>query len=349
MTELLRKLLFLPEQASNFAAGTDALHYFVIITTFVAFVALALTTLVFVWRFRRRSDQDLTPKVNPPLGLEIAFVVVPLALFLLWFGMGYRHYVRMWNPPPNTMDVYVTGKQWMWQFNYAEGPNSIAILRVPEGRPVRLLLTSRDVIHSFFVPAFRLKADVLPGRYTQMWFTATKVGTYPIECSQYCGLSHSTMIGQVIVMSGPDFDAWLEDQKRGAYASRASAQGPSGVTPAADLVSQGREVAMKQGCLKCHTLDGSPHIGPTWLDLFGRTETLTTGEKVVADEAYLTLSMMDPNAQIVAGFQPVMPSFRGQISPAETAALVEYIKSLRSGSVEPQSSQRPESEPVPGR
>jgi len=238
----------------------------------------------------------------------------------------------------------------MWKFAYPGGPNAIDTLRVPAGRPVRLLITSRDVIHSFFVPALRIKQDALPGRYTQTWFNATQPGRYEIFCAEYCGLSHSSMLGELVVMPAAEFDQWLSDQRRGISVAQDS--GPGGgapVRPASNLVEEGRRVASEQGCLKCHTVDGTRHIGPTWTDLFGRDEKLATGKSVHADESYLTKSMMDPSADIVAGYQNVMPTYQGKLSPPDAAAIVEFIKSLRTSAVGSGPSEPPAYESVPAR
>jgi len=334
VNELLRTLLFLPEQASSFAEQVDQLHYFVIITTLIASTAVGMGAIFFFWRYRRRSENQKTPHVEPTVLIEVLFVGVPLLFFVGWFLMGFKDFVTLSTPPRDAMDIYVMGKQWMWKFAYPDGPSSISTLRVPADRPVRLLLTSRDVIHSFYVPAFRIKQDALPGRYTQTWFTATKPGRYPVFCAEYCGLSHSGMVGEVVVLPGPDFDAWMADQQRG-LAERQDAQDVRAerVAPESSMVEQGRSLATSQGCTRCHSVDGSNHIGPTWLDLYRRRELTTEGKVIEADEAYLTESMMDPKARVVSGFDPVMPSFRGRLSPPEVAALVEYIKSLRSDRV----------------
>jgi len=341
MNELLRRLLFLPEQASNFAQAIDELHYFVIIVTMLSSAAVGFGALYFFARYRRKAFNQKTPFVEAPWPLEAGFTIIPLIFFLLWFGMGYRDYIWMTTPPKDAMDIYVMGKQWMWKFNYAQGPNAIGTLHVPANRPVRLLMTSRDVLHSFFVPAFRIKQDVLPGRYTQVWFTATKPGKYPIFCTEYCGLSHSSMWGEVIVMEGAEYDRWYADQVRGLASRQDTGMDPEAQSPESTLVTQGRQLAVEQGCLKCHSVDGEQHIGPTWLDLYGREQKLGNGQTVQADEAYITSSMMDPLAQMVAGYQPVMPTYRGRLSPPETAAIVEYIKSLRSDRVDTQSPQGP--------
>ncbi len=344
MNELLRKLLFLPEQASTFARDIDQLHYFVILTTFIMSTAVGLTAIFFFIRYRRRSETQTTPHIEPPLWMEALFVTVPLFFFLLWFFMGFHEFVRQQTPPSDAMDVYVMGKKWMWKFAYPDGPNAINVLRVPQGRNVRLLMTSRDVIHSFYVPEFRIKKDVLPGRYTDQWFNAVEPGRYQILCSQYCGAGHSIMRGEVIVMKPQDYEDWLAAQKRG-LASRQDVA-PDGAPPMGDLVEQGKRVAVEQGCLKCHSTDGTRHIGPSWMDLYHRREKLTTGALIDADEAYLTRSMMDPALEIVDGYQPVMPGFEGKISGPEVAALVEYIKSLQSDVVRAGPSEGPSYAPI---
>jgi cytochrome c oxidase subunit 2 len=232
------------------------------------------------------------------------------------------------------MKVYVTAKQWMWKFAYPEGNRSIAVLYVPVNRPVELVMTSRDVIHSFYVPDFRVKQDVVPGRYTTVWFEVPEPGRYPIFCTEYCGTGHSMMRGEVVALAPADFDRWLASQSE-----RQRIAGQSYVPPAVpgegappemlSLVVLGRNAAAEHGCLRCHTLDGSRHIGPTWAGLYGSVIPLRDGSVAVADDAFITASMMDPQARIHAGFPPVMPSFQGQIDPADTAAIVELIRSLR--------------------
>lgn len=324
-------VLFLPTRASTFGKSVDHLHYFVIITTFVAAFLILTTMVAFVVIYRRKSETQTTPVVRSTIPAELVFWLTPLTFFVAWFYIGYRHFVFARTPPPDTFDVYVAAKQWMWKFSYPDGPNSISVLYVPANRPVRLLMTSRDVIHSFFVPAFRLKQDVVPGRYTDLWFEATAPGTYPVLCAEYCGLQHSDMQAEIVVLPSEEFDRWLDEQKEGFVNRRdAIPDRPEALPYVANLRLQGERVAADRGCLQCHSIDGARHIGPTWLDLYLREETLSTGEKIIADDAYLTRSMMEPNAQIVAGFQPLMPAFQGILSPLEVAALLEYIKSLRS-------------------
>jgi cytochrome c oxidase subunit 2 len=350
MNEFLRKLLFLPDQASTFARDLDRLHFFVILTTFVMSTAVGLTAIVFFIRYRRRSETQTTPHIEPPMWMEALFITVPLSLFIFWFFLGYREFVRQQTPPADSMDVYVMAKKWMWKFAYPDGPNAINVLRVPAGRNVRLLMTSRDVIHSFYVPEFRIKQDVLPGRYTQTWFNATTPGRYQILCAEYCGAGHSIMRGEVIVLKPQDFEDWLAFQHRGVVATQDGQPTALDFAPAlGNMVDQGRRIAAEQGCVKCHSTDGTRHIGPTWLDLYRRHEKLTDGSTVEADEAYLTESMMDPAQKVVEGFQPVMPSFQGKLAGPEVAALVEYIKSLQSDAVRVGPSEGPAYAPIRGR
>jgi cytochrome c oxidase subunit 2 len=285
--------------------------------------------------------------VHPGLVFEVLAISGPLFFFLLWFFIGFKQYVKMESPPNDAMEVYVMGKKWMWKFAYPDGPNSVGVLRVPVGRPVKLLMTSRDVIHSFFVPAFRVKKDVIPGRYTELWFTATEPGSYEIFCAEYCGTGHSMMRGEVVAMPPAEFDQWLAQQRNNALPrqqdSYQSAEEPARI--AANMVLQGQRMAGEKGCLKCHSVDGSPHIGPTWMGMYGRREHLSTGETITIDEAYITESMMDPTAKLVAGYGPVMPTYMGKLAAPETAAIVEYIKSLRDPQLQAQPSEGPAYEP----
>jgi len=348
MNELLRKLLFLPEQLSQHARDVDGLHFFVVLTTMATGAVIFSVALWFMVRYRRRSEDQKTVEVQPGHWHEAVFVGVPLAVFLLWFAIGFPQYIELTRPPPDAMDVFVQGKKWMWKFAYPGGPSAVDVLRVPAGRPVRLLITSRDVIHSFYVPELRVKQDALPGRYTQTWFNADKVGRYQVFCAEYCGLSHSGMLAELVVMPPADFDAWLADQRRGQALAQDGAPTPGeALLPGSSIADQGRTVAASQGCLKCHSVDGSRHIGPTFLDLYGRQEKLSTGELVPADESYITKSMMDPAAQVVAGYQNVMPSFQGRMTPPEVAAVVEYIKSLKTPAVHAGPSEGPVYESTP--
>lgn len=331
LDDWMRRLLFLPERASTFSAEIDHLHYFVIGATMLGATGIFLASLFLYARYRRRPGvlrRELPG--HPPTWFELAITIGPLSLFLLWFFMGFPTFVRMETPPPNSMNIYVMAKKWMWKFAYEGGPNAINTLRVPAGRPVRLLLTSRDVIHSFYVPELRVKQDAQPGRTTQLWFNATRTGTYDIFCTEYCGTGHSTMRGQVEVMEPAEFDKWMTTQRQG-LAGRQDFGGPVDpeIPTQLTLVQQGRKAAADLECLKCHTVDGTSHIGPTWLGLYHRNERLTNSTEVFVDEAYLTKSMMDPMADLVLGYAPVMPTYQGKMTAPQTAAILEYIKSLQ--------------------
>lgn len=345
MNDVLRRLLHLPEQATALARDIDGLHYFVITVTMLGWLGVTLAAGYFIIRFRRRYVGQRTREVHAPLAFELTVIGALLAMFLLWWLIGYRQYVRVREVPEDALEVYVTAKQWMWKFAYPDGRSSVAVLTVPQGQPVKLLMTSRDVIHSFFVPEFRIKQDVLPGRYTTAWFQADKAGTYQVLCTEYCGLLHSNMWGSVVVLEPSRFEEWLAESRpagepRGPGTTEAPARGKAVAEPPSvaestrtgvgiGMAEQGRDVAERYGCLGCHTTDGRPHIGPTWRGLYGTSVELANGDRVRADEAYLTESMMDPRFRVVRGYQPVMPSYQGMLHPAEAAALVELIKSLR--------------------
>jgi cytochrome c oxidase subunit 2 len=317
MPRIVLDLLALPPEASTAARGVDALHVFVISVTMASSTLVAFAAIYFVVRHRQRgSTPALTPRVVSSPVTEGLLITGLLGLFLLWWVIGYRQYVEMQDPPGDALVVYVSAKQWMWKFAYPDGHKSNDVLVVPVGRPVRLVMTSRDVIHSFYVPAFRQKRDVLPGRYVTTWFQATLPGSFPILCAEYCGVSHSLMRGSVNVLSGEDYAAWLR-----VPSPDASGDGT--------LAAEGMRVALRRACFACHTVDGQRHIGPTWSGLFGSDVTLRDGRQVVADEAYLTRSMMEPNVDVVNGYKPGMPTYFGVLTQPETAAIVEYIKTLR--------------------
>jgi cytochrome c oxidase subunit 2 len=319
MNDLLRGLLNLPPQASTYARGIDTLHYFVISVTMAGATLVFLLGVYFVIRHRRRTPGEATARLTTPVPQEVFLIGGILTLFLAFWVVGAIQYNHLMTPPDGAMTVYVTGKQWMWKFSYADGRSSIDELTVPAAKPVRLVMTSRDVIHSFYVPAFRMKHDVVPGRYYTAWFEATRPGLYDIDCAEYCGVSHSRMLGKVRVLSAEDYARWLEDRPRAD----------------SDLVASGWEVAARRGCLNCHTLDGQPHIGPTWARLYGSRVALEGGRTIIADDAYLTRSMMEPQADIVAGYKSVMPTYRGILEEPEVAALLELLRSIEAAPYAP--------------
>ena len=322
MNELMRQLLQLPTQSSSVAREIDHLHFVVISTTILGSLLVGLVSVYFLVRFRRRVPGVLTPRVVAPPWLEAGFIAGLLGLFCVWWLIGFRQYRELQSPPADAMPIYVTAKQWMWEFAYPDGPTSANVLTVPVGRPVKLIMTSRDVIHSFFVPAFRIKQDVVPGHAMTTWFEAIEAGTFDILCSQYCGTRHSLMRAQVVALPAADYARWLE-------AARGPLDLPGAKGTGEGLAERGRAVAATHGCLRCHSTDGSPFIGPTWANVFGKLRATADGRQVLVDEAYLTESMMDPAAVIAAGYASVMPSYQGLITPEETSAILEYIRSLR--------------------
>lgn len=329
--ETLRLILALPRGGSTIADRIDLLHGFVIGVTMLVSTYVFLTAAWFTVRYHRKRDDQLTEEVTATRKGEAFIVASVLGMFLLWWVIGFRQYVDARDAPDDAEIVYVDAKQWMWKFAYADGRASNDVLTVPVGRPIKLVMISRDVIHSFYVPGFRVKQDVLPGRYTTLWFEAKEAGSFPIWCAEYCGVSHSAMRGEVRVLGSEDYARW----KRAGDPSLPAAdcgRGP-GSCGESSLLEQGRVVAERRQCVACHTLDGQPHVGPTWARLYGSEVLLADGRRVVADDAYLTRSMMDPNADVVAGYRQLMPSFRGVLSAGETAALVELIRSLRDAPV----------------
>jgi cytochrome c oxidase subunit II len=308
MNELLRRALDLPPQASSFARGIDTLHYTVIGAAFVICFLAFLLIGYFAIRFRERPGH--VAKGRLPHTLEITLAGFTLTAFIVWWVVGFAQYREMRTPPANATRIYVVAKQWMWAFVYPNGAAAEDDLRVPVGQPIELTMTSRDVIHSFYVPAFRVKQDVVPGRMTTLWFTPTMTGTFDIDCAEYCGAGHSRMLGHVIVLPPAEYAAWLTGHR------------------AADLAATGEKLAADNGCLRCHTVDGTPHLGPSWKGLYGSTIPLEGGGSVLADDAYITESMMDPIAKLHRGYPALMPTYLGRLSGAEAAAIVEYIRSL---------------------
>lgn len=329
MMEFFRAMLGLPAGASTAADGVDLLHFFVISVTMLISTYVFGAAAWFCLRYYRQRSGQLTKHFAATWKHEAITIGVVLTMFIIWWVIGFRQFVHMAEPPKDADVVYVDAKQWMWKFTYPGGRSTNDVLTVPIGRPIKLVMTSRDVIHSFYVPAFRAKMDVLPGRYTTVWFEATKLGTYPIWCAEYCGVSHSLMRGEVKVLSQDDYAKWEREGHDDSTARIADCGRGPGSCGGGDLVELGRSVAVRRACVACHTLDGQRHVGPTWSGLYGSERVMKDGRRVIADEAYLTRSMMEPNAEIVAGYPQVMPTYMGTLTAAETGALVELIRSLK--------------------
>ncbi len=343
---ILHFLLALPRQATPFAHHVDDLQYVQMVTFALIGLVVFGCTGWFLVRWSRRGVTDegegearVTPRVIAPRWAEALVVGVLLSMFLGWWVWGFRQYAGEQAVQDDAYEIYVTGKQWMWKFDYPDGRTTAGVLYVPQGRDVRLLLTSRDVIHSFFVPDFRMKQDAVPGRYFSMSFRVDEAGTHDAFCTEFCGTGHSRMWAQVVVLSPADFERWVSTGQAppqdtgpvGEPSVLTTEQTPRGRSlPRGSLADRGRQVAADLGCSGCHSADGREVTGPTWKNLWHRWEHLASGDSVRVDPAYITESMMDPMAKLVAGFEPVMPSFQGQADPAQVAAIVEYIRSLSS-------------------
>ncbi len=300
-----------PPQASTFAGQVDALYFFLTAVSAFFSVLIAVMIVVFAVRYRRTRHPE-AEQIEGSLVLELTWTFIPLGIAMVMFAWGSWVYFQQTRAPRGAMEIYIVGKQWMWKAQHVEGPREINQLHVPAGRDVKLIMTSQDVIHSYFIPAFRTKADVIPGRYTSTWFNATKPGRYHLFCAEYCGTQHSGMIGEVVVMEPSAYEEWL-----------------AGGTGEGSLSSSGQKLFQELGCATCHRSDTQGR-GPNLVGVFGKQVRLNDGRTVVADESYLRESIMNPGTKIVSGFTPIMPTFEGQVSEESMIALVTYIKSLQS-------------------
>jgi cytochrome c oxidase subunit 2 len=303
------KLPLFPEQASTIAPQVDHLLYFLLAVAVFFTVIIFAAIFYFAIRYRRRSENELPRHVHTGLALEIVWSVIPFGLTMIMFGWGAEIYFRESRPPDNAIPIYVVGKQWMWKLQHMEGRREINELHVPIGRPVRLTMTSEDVIHSFFIPDMRVKQDVVPGRYSTLWFEPTKPGKYHLFCAEYCGTKHSGMIGWIYVMEPQEYQDWISGGAQGSMAE------------------EGGKLFSSLACANCHKHD-EPGRCPDLYDLFGKKVQLSDGRTVVADEAYIRESILQPTAKVVAGYQPVMPTFQGLVTEEGVVQLIEYIKSL---------------------
>ena len=302
-----------PEAASSLAREVDAL--FVAWSLISAFFTLLIAGLIvfFMVKYRRRGEHEVGLAERAPLWLETAWSIVPLAICLVMFGWGARVFYKLYRPPADAVEYWAVGKQWMWKFQHPAGNREINRLRVPVGRPVRLTMTSEDVIHSFFVPEFRTKQDVLPGRYSSVWFRATKPGTYKLFCTEYCGAEHSQMIGQVIALSPQDYEQWL-----------------AGGVPGRSMTESGAALFQTLACDTCHLAGagGRAPRAPALDGVFGKQVALAGGQVVIAEENYLRESILQPAVKVVAGWTPIMPTYQGQVTEEQLNQLIAYIKSL---------------------
>ncbi len=300
-----------PEAASSIAERVDALYFFLLGVSGFFSVLIAGLIVFFAVKFHRRKPGAVGDSIHGGLLLEVTWTVIPLLITMVIFGWGASVFFAMTHPPDDTLNIYVVGKQWMWKFQHLDGQREINELHVPVGRNIRLIATSEDVIHDVFVPAFRVKADVIPGRYVTLWFRPTKAGRYHLFCAEYCGTKHSGMTGEVVVMEPDEYQAWL-----------------SGGVQGGSMADAGQKLFVDLACNTCHRPDAQGR-GPVLDGLLGKTVALQGGGTVVADEAYLRESILNPSAKITNGYQPIMPTFQGLVSEEQLLQLIEYVKSLQ--------------------
>jgi cytochrome c oxidase subunit 2 len=299
-----------PDQASTFARDVDALYFFIVAVCSFFALTVAVLVVYFGVRYHRAPGRRLGARIEGNLPLELLWSVIPTVIAMVMFGWGASVFYHLRRPPDEAMQIYAVGKQWMWKFQHLEGQREINQLHVPAGRPIKITISSEDVLHSLYFPAFRTKMDAIPGRYTQLWFQATKPGTYHIFCTEYCGTNHSGMVGSVTVLEPAAFQAWLQGGGEGGT-----------------LAQRGARLFENLACNSCH-LDSGQGRGPSLKDIVGKTETLQDGSTVVVDDAYLRESILLSQAKIVRGFQPLMPTFQGLISEENLVALIEHVKSM---------------------
>jgi len=301
------------------AVQIDAVWWFLVALTVVMTVLIFAAVLTFVVMFRKKNDGRVATQIEGSTQLEILWSVIPLIIVMGLFFWGTAVYVQMMRPPKNVMDFYLVGKQWMWKVQHPTGQREINALHIPVNQAIRLTQTSEDVIHSFFIPAFRTKKDAVPGRYTQQWFEANEVGTFHIFCAEYCGTKHSQMIGEVTVMTQEDYEIWL-----------------SGAVAGESPEDAGKKLFEGMRCASCHPIDSAVKLidgvaarGPLLAGIYGTEVALKNGGKVVVDDTYIRESIVRPLAKVVAGFEPVMPTYEGQLSEEQIIQIAAYIKSLK--------------------
>jgi cytochrome c oxidase subunit 2 len=304
------KMPFLPPSASTLSARVDVFFWFMVVLSVAFMLLIFIPMAVFLFKYRRGTRANRRPITVPTLRIELTWTLLPTALLIGIFYWSASIYYSMAHVPAGALELNIIGKQWMWKIQHPEGNREINELHVPLGRTVKLTMASQDVIHSFYMPAFRIKQDVLPGRYTTEWFTPTKPGTYHLFCAEYCGTVHSGMIGSIVVMEPADFQNWLVSGR-----------------PLDTLAQSGEQLFRELGCSGCH-MGNSQIRAPRLEGLFGRPVPLANGKVVKADEGYIRDSILLPQADVAAGYEPLMPTFAGRLSEEEVMELIAYIKSL---------------------
>ncbi len=305
---------WMPTDASTFAADVDGLYNFLFWLSAISAAGIFIAMLWFVIKYRakgREENELADDSSHHNTALEITWSVIPLFICIGIFVWGFKGYVTMRTPPKDTVEIHVQGQKWNWVFTYPTGKID-SKLHVPVDKDVRVIIQSVDVLHSLYIPAFRTKMDAVPGRYTDLWFRATKTGNYPIFCAEYCGTSHSDMLAEAVVHEPGGYETWVNK-----------------IDVPSDPKEWGEQLYNQRGCKTCHSVDGAALVGPTWKGLFGKARKFADGSTATADENYIANSINNPAGQVVEGFPPSMPSYQGQLSDKEINAIVEYIKSLK--------------------
>lgn len=302
-----------PEPTSTTAGDVDDLFYFILAVSIAFFAIIVVAMFTFIFKYRARPNFEVEPSPDHNNVLEIVWSAIPAVILGVIFFWGFISYLDMRQAPDNSYEVQVRAKKWVWSFTYPNG-HVDNDLHVPVDQPVKLVMSSDDVIHSLYIPAFRLKMDLIPGRYSSTWFEANTAGEYTLFCAEYCGTKHSTMLAEVVVHPSGEFQRWLDD----------AANLLKTMTP----VEAGEVLYTRRGCVQCHSIDGSAKVGPTFLNVFGTEQKMADGTIVKVDENYLRESILEPQAKVRAGYKPVMPTYQGQLKDDEIAALIAYIKSL---------------------
>lgn len=306
----------MPTAATEIAAQVDNLYSFLLISSFIACAILIGGMIYFAHKYKRKSVHAKSAYITHNVFLEFLWSFIPLVIFLAVFAWGWLIFHDMRSMPKNALEIHVRGKQWSWEAEYKSGVKTANLIKVPINKDVKLIMTSTDVLHSFYVPSFRIKQDVVPGRYTSLWFNANKFGEFHIFCTEYCGTQHSGMLGKLHVVTQEEYDKWLEEESKFSTLP---------------LAQQGEKLFQIKACAGCHSVKNSNVLaGPALYQKFGTEEEISDGTKVTFDETYLRESILNPNAKIVKGFKGgVMPTFQGQLSESELAALIEYVKTVK--------------------
>jgi len=306
----------MPAQGSAYARQVDTVYLSITILCALLFLMIAAMALGWAWKYRQRGDVPLkTPYITHNLALELTWSIIPVLICIGLFIWGFHGYMNASIPPQDALEIQVTGKKWLWAFEYPNGTRSIGDLHVPLGKPVKLVMSSEDVIHSFFIPSFRIKQDVLPNRYTELWFQPTEPGVHQVFCAEYCGKSHSDMMARTHVDSPEKYEEWLENGDPEMQKM-----------PLAEI---GKLVYDNRGCAQCHSVDGSRGQGPSFKGIWGQQQRLSDGSTVLVDANYIRDSVLNPNSKVAIGFEPVMPTFQGLLREREILGVIEYIKSLK--------------------